>query len=394
MDDLGYQAFDCDNHYYESPDAFTRHLDPKHAPRCVQWAEIEGRKYHVVGGSISRAVVNPTFNPVGKPGVLRDFFRGNPGGRSPIEMLRDREPLRPEYHDRVARLARMDEFGLDSVWLFPTLGMLYEEQLKRDPEAVCLTFRAFNQWLEEDWGFAFENRIHAAPYISLADPNWACEELDWALERGATTIVMRAAAPWTVKGPVPPTHTIFDPFWARVQEAGITVVIHAGDTGYSQNGYDGDEFSTAMGSMAPSVKSFAIERAALDYLITLIFHRLFERFPGVRVASVENGSEFLPDMFRKLASTARRTGGWFANDPVETFRHHVWINPFWEDNSYDVLELMGPERVIFGSDWPHIEGMPRPLDYLSEIKEVDDETRKLVMRDNTLALNARNPNWR
>ena len=38
MSELPYQAFDADNHYYEALDAFTRHLDPKLGPRCVQWA--------------------------------------------------------------------------------------------------------------------------------------------------------------------------------------------------------------------------------------------------------------------------------------------------------------------------------------------------------------------
>ena len=47
---LDFQPFDCDNHYYEALDAFTRHLHPMNGPRCVQWAEVDGRKYHVVGG--------------------------------------------------------------------------------------------------------------------------------------------------------------------------------------------------------------------------------------------------------------------------------------------------------------------------------------------------------
>jgi hypothetical protein len=63
---LDYAAFDADNHYYEGQDAFTRHLDPKLGPRILQWAEIDGRKYHVVGGRVSRAVVNPTFNPLAR----------------------------------------------------------------------------------------------------------------------------------------------------------------------------------------------------------------------------------------------------------------------------------------------------------------------------------------
>ena len=81
-------VFDADNHYYEALDAFTRHLDPAWGPRTIQWAEIDGRQYHVLGGRVSRAVVNPTFDPVAEPGVLRDYFRGNPNGDDPIELLR------------------------------------------------------------------------------------------------------------------------------------------------------------------------------------------------------------------------------------------------------------------------------------------------------------------
>jgi predicted TIM-barrel fold metal-dependent hydrolase len=106
------------------------------------------------------------------------------------------------------------------------------------------------------------------------------------------------------------------------------------------------------------------------------------------VASVENGSEFLPDLVRKLRSTASRMPGWFREDPVETLRRHVWINPFWEDDVREVVAVMGAERVIFGSDWPHIEGMPQPLDYAKEVAGFDATTQRRILRENALALNA------
>ena len=52
---------------------------------------------------------------------------------------------------------------------------------------------------------------------------------------------------------------------------------------------------------------------------------------------------------------------------------------------------MGADRVIFGSDWPHIEGMPAPLDYTVELKAFDDDARRLILRDNAEALNQRRP---
>ena len=168
MSELDYDAFDCDNHYYEALDAFTRHLDPALGPRCVQWCDIDGRKYHVVGGKVSRAVTNATFDPIAKAGAMHDYFRGNPDGKSPLEFLREREPICAEYRDRDARLVKMDEFGLEAIWLFPTLGVLYEELLKDDLFALTTTFRAFNRWVADDWGFtdvgAFGSEI-ATPHI-------------------------------------------------------------------------------------------------------------------------------------------------------------------------------------------------------------------------------------
>ncbi len=392
---LDHPVFDADNHYYEALDAFTRHLDPKVAHRTVQWAEIDGRRYHLVAGRVSHAVTNPTFNPIAKPGALYHYLRGNPDGDEVRALMRAREPIPAHYLEPEARVEVMDRQGLEAIWLFPTLGVLYEELLKHDPEAVTLTFRSFNQWLDEDWGLAHRDRIFAAPYITLADVDWAVRELEWALDRGARLICMRPAAAWTTQGPRSPGDPHFDPFWARVNEAGITVAVHAGDSGYTCHGYARDGFSANFGGGGmggrPSIKAWNIERAALDFLATLIFDRLFERFPAVRVASVENGSEFLPDLVRKLRSMGRRTGRYFQQDPLETFRRHVWINPFWEDDVKEVVEYMGPERVIFGSDWPHIEGVPDPLDYLVELESFDADTRRRILRENARELNELRP---
>src|SRR5438132_224899 len=308
-------------------------------PRCVQWCEISGRKYHVVGGIVSHAVVNPTFDPVAKAGAMHDYFRGNPDKLQPYEFLREREPIPAEYRNRDGRIAKLDEFGVEAVWLFPTLGVLYEELIKHDIEAVTTLFSGFNRWLDDDWGFDYQGRVFASPYITLADLDWAIRELEWALEHGARTVVMRPAAPHTRDGQVPVSDPRNDPFWARVNEAGITVVAHAGDSGYSSNGYAVDGFAAGFsggGRWAPSVKAFHIERAAYDFLVTLVFDKLFERFPNVRIASVENGAEFLGDLFHKLRSTDRKMPGYFTEQPVDD---HL------EATGCDVVDQPGDHRV-------------------------------------------------
>ncbi len=381
--DAGPAIFDADNHYYQALDAFTRHLDPALGPRVAQWCEIGGRRYHVLGGRVSRAVTNPTFDPVALPGALYDYFRGNPEQRSPLEFLARREAVRPAYREPAARLATLDAQGLEGCLLFPTLGMIYEEPLAHDPEAVGHLFRAFNRWLEEDWGFAYQDRIFAAPYLTLADPAWAVEELAWALDKGARTVVMRPAAPRTALGRRSPFDPLFDGFWRLADDAGITVVVHAGDSGISSNGYAPDGFAaTFAGGWKPSVKSFAIEQAIRDYLLSIIFEDHFTRFPNLRVASIENGAQYLPDLLRKLRSTADKMPGYWKEDPVATLRRHVWINPFWEDDVEEVAECMGTDRVLFGSDWPHIEALPEPAEYVRELKAFDAADQARILHDN------------
>ena len=237
MDELTYLPFDCDNHYYEAEDAFTRYVPREWQRRCVQWCEINGRSHHIVGGKLSSAVANPTWDPIAKPGALHEYFRGNPTGKSPLEMLKDREPLPQEYMNKDARVEKIRQQGLSAVWLFPTLGVLYEELLKEDIEAVKVLFRAFNQWLNEDWGFNYQDTIFAAPYISLCDVDFAVEELESALENNARVICIRPAAVLTVDGYKSPADSMFDPFWNLLNESGIPLVIHAGDSGYSSQGY-------------------------------------------------------------------------------------------------------------------------------------------------------------
>ena len=274
--------------------------------------------------------------------------------------------------------------------------MIYEALLVHDPEAVTLLFTAFNRWLEEDWGFAYQDRIYAAPYLTLVDVDWACRELEWALDRGARTIVMRPAAPTTTGGPRSPAAEEFDPFWARVNEAGITTVVHAGDSGYSSHGYARDGFSSDFkgGGLADGSGPFRMlqmERPIEDFLAALVCGRLFHRFPNLRVASVENGSGYLRGLFKRLEVVSHKMSHWFPENPVDTFRRHIWINPFWEDDVDEVVELMGTDRVIFGSDWPHIEGMPEPLDYLKELTHLDHEAQRQILLDNATELNELRP---
>ena len=383
---IDYTTFDADNHYYEATDAFTRYLDKGMARRTMQWAEIDGRQRLLVAGSINRFIPNPTFDPVARPGSLDEYFRGrNPRGQDIAALFGDLEPIRPEYRDRDARLAVMDTQGIDGCFMFPTLGVGMEEALRDDPVAAVAAFHAFNRWLEDDWGYAYRERIFGAPMIPLVDVDAAVAELDLVLAKGARIVCIKSGPAITRDGRVSPGDVRFDPFWARVDEAGVTVGIHSGDAGYNRYIDDWEQVGTFRAfAYSPLRIVLSSSRPPYDTMAALVCQGVFDRFPNVRVASIEAGADWVPDLLKKLAKVYGQSPMGFASDPVAAFRRHVWIAPFYEDDIAQLKDLVGLDHILFGSDWPHAEGLAEPATFAEDLRRCGftDEEIRSVMRDN------------
>ncbi len=257
-----------------------------------------------------------------------------------------------------------------------------------------MLFTAFNRWLDEDWGFAYQDRIFAAPYLTLVDVDWAVQRAGVGARPGRPhhrDAPRRAHHGRTVNVPRPTEE--FDPFWARVNEAGHhrrrprrrqrLLVERLRPDGFTSD-FKG-------GSMPQPVRMLQMERPIEDFLASLVADSLFHRFPNLRVASVENGSGFLRGLFHRLDALGHKMSGWFPEDPVETFRATSGSTRSGRTTSHEVLELMGPERVIFGSDWPHIEGMPRAARLPRGAGGARRRHIRKVVLDNTTELNELRP---
>jgi predicted TIM-barrel fold metal-dependent hydrolase len=388
MDSVPAPVLDTDQHYYEPLDAFTRHCPKQWRERTVQTAVINGRMRQIVGGKIDNTVTNPTFDPIVKPGVMAEYFRGNPQRKELREILAEREPLPAYYRDRDARLVKLDEQNLRACWMLPTLGMGYEEGLQHDVPAAGQAFKAFNRWLLEDWGFNTADRIFSAPYLVMGDIETALGEVEFGLDNGARLFVVRAQAVHTEQGWRSPGDPVFDPIWARIAEAGAIVVVHVGEVG----GSGIDKYVEYRGNIIGGVASplqIAVghERAIANYLGALTCDRLFERFPTLKVASIENGAEFLPLLLAGLNRAGFQRPGYFASDPVEQFKQHVWVAPFWEDDVVEVVGHLGGDHVLFGSDYPHPEGLAEPRQYEKIAAALGDPVvERKIMWDNAAAL--------
>jgi predicted TIM-barrel fold metal-dependent hydrolase len=328
---------------------------------------------------------------VGAPGVMKAFLRGvsDEGGSpslSPINAL-----AVPEFVERKARLAKLDEQGVEACLMLPTTGVGIEPQLRETPEILYPSLRAFNRWLEEDWGYGDDGRIYGAALLSLFDLAEALRELERLLARGARFAVL-TAGPYDGRSPADP---YFDPFWARCEEAGLNVVYHIGRTPFSEMYNPPWGLRPHPPSHRHSLMEYCLsftERPVVDTLTALIGDNLFGRFPRLRVLSVEYGSTWVRPLMHKLDHIARLYSKdmWrFGQPPLkpsDTFRQNIWVSPFFEDDIVGLAKALGTEHVLCGSDYPHPEGLLWPAEFREELDGLEDGAVRRIMRDNFAAL--------
>jgi predicted TIM-barrel fold metal-dependent hydrolase len=383
------RPIDADNHYYEPLDSCTRYLEPAFATRGVQVLQKGKRSLVAIGGRLSGFIPNPTFDPVTTPGCLDLYFRGRMPEGTSRKTLTKVEPIRPEYRDRDARVRVLDGQGLAAAVLYPTFAVGVEEALRDDVPATMATLRAFNRWLEDDWGYSYRDRLFAVPMISLADPGAAAAEADRVLGLGARIVHVRPApVPDPATGGRSLGHPSHDPVWARLAEAGVPVAFHLGDSGYHKMSamWGGSAALEAFGTTNVLAKVVVGDRAIHDAMASLIIDGVFSRHPGLRALSIENGAAWVPSLLRLLRKYHNQSPEGFTGDPVEAFMEHVWVAPYYEDDIAELIDAIGAGHVLFGSDWPHAEGLAEPLQFEKEIEGLPQDVKDRVMRANIAAL--------
>jgi predicted TIM-barrel fold metal-dependent hydrolase len=118
----------------------------------------------------------------------------------------------------------------------------------------------------------------------------------------------------------------------------------------------------------------------------LVCHGVFSRHPALRCASIEAGSEWVLPLLKKFKKAHAQNPTMFREDPVEQFRNHVWVAPFYEDDIRAVANAIGSDRVLFGSDYPHAEGLAVPTEFVRDLHGFDETEVRQIMRDNAYDL--------
>ena len=426
-DVLPYGINDADNHFNEPLDLYERYIDPTKQDLAIRYVtDASGNRLQLFAGKPSKfTVTQVTYSndelhkmlgtdPSELRGNRTTPERENAAGGIPGLLLNRLNPLkglndderralvaefreqREAYGNRELRLALMDEQGIDAALMYPASAHDIEFEFADDVDAMYANIRAFNRWIYEEIGYAHENRMFLPPYIALADVDLAVQELQTVLDQGAPMVQFKSGHahggrdnPFGGRSIADP---LFDPIWARINEAHGRVCVHLGGTDYQKYGADWSEDpEVTFGDFdAFQWMMYWGDRPAMELTAGMILHNLFGRFPNIRVVLSEQGTVWVPYTLRKAdhAFLMGRKAKWSENDrldarPSEIFRKHFLVAPFPEENVQRVAAEVGVEPLVFGSDFPHGEGLAYPERYAdAQLSSFGDDDIKRIMRDN------------
>ena len=290
--------------------------------------------------------------------------------------------LPPGYTDAKARLGSLDAWGLDAAVLFPNFGLLWEDLLAGDVPALCANMRAFNRWMASATQDG-AGRLFGVAHMTLRDREWALEEIA-TLGRSGIRLAMIGPAPVDGKAL---SHRDLDPVWAAFCEHGVSPVFHVGafrgplDPAW----YEGDPervdrvMDSAFLWVAPAVA-----------LANMAVFGVFERFPDLRIGVVELTAHWVPQFLLMLDGAygfyVARHGEAPRELPERPGRYilrNVRVAALAYEQPQNLIPLVGPDTFMYGSDWPHAEGIAEPLkDYERAVGDFNGEGRSKLFGGN------------
>ncbi|HEY7105385.1 MAG TPA: amidohydrolase family protein [Acidimicrobiia bacterium] len=409
---LTYLINDADEHSTPPVSAFADYIDP--ANRDVAITEIHrehGKHEYLWGGTPDPSPVksNGSAQVVGSRDVqarigVDERGRSEELGEAPIpgsllnrlnpltsldveqrkEFARRYCALQPQLDNPADRLSVMDAQGIESTVNFAALPGI-EVHFEDDYDALYANLNALNRYLGEVWGFNHRRRLYTPPFVSFADPEAALDQLHRIMAIEMPKVIQTSTGPSMHTSPFRPDN---DRFWAICDEAGIKLATHlASVTRYGAQGLEWNEEEVILGDMDAFQWVFYYgDRPAMETVGAAILQGWFARFPNMQLLLSEQGTVWLPYALRKMdhAFLMGRKASWGKLEmrPSDYFRHHCFVAPFPEENVDRVIEAAGVDPIVFGSDFPHGEGLPDPSVYLGQLRNLSEEQSRAVMRGN------------
>jgi predicted TIM-barrel fold metal-dependent hydrolase len=346
------RVIDADSHLMEPGHLYRDYIDPAYRDRAVEICEDEtgwpwiaqgGRRFHVVDDHTAGRV---------KP--LGDARRRQRAGERRVAP----DPADDAF-DVAARIATLDACGTDAAVVFPNLGLHWENYLRDDVPALCANLQAYNRFAV-DVAREAAGRLLPAAHLSLRDPAWFEDEVARCARGGLRLAMVGANA---VDGRAL-AHPGFDRAWAALQHHHMALCFHVSNI---QLPLDPAWYQLDPEPINKVMETVFLYLAPAVAITHLIVHGKLEQFPGLRIGVVEQSAGWVPGYLLQLDGACAfytlqngRPVSPLPLRPSEYFRRQVRVNAFPLEGAANLMDAAGDEIFMWGSDYPHAEGMARP----------------------------------
>jgi predicted TIM-barrel fold metal-dependent hydrolase len=334
---IDYPIIDADAHVYEPPAVWQARVPASlraRAPKVARtdegdvWSFDDGARLRPVGLMAAAGASYLDFRPSGLT----------------------YESIRRGHYEVGARLADMDADGIHAQLLYPSVCEEGARMFGDDRALQLACVRAYNEWLLEFCGGG-QGRLfgHAViPATGLAD---AVAEIDWALRAGYRGALISTFP----SGGVEPSPDD-DPFWARVEEAGLPVALHIGSF-HADGPVQRRRFEPA--AVLPRAAVSKSGANTVPLVARMIFSGLFERFPRLRAVLVEANIGWIPAMLEQTDDMFLRYR-WFTGTaaslptlPSRAFHRNVWATFMIDTVGIELRHRLNVDHLMWSTDYPH-----------------------------------------
>lgn len=364
MPEKDFAVFDSDSHVVEPPALWETYLDPEYRTlgKHALWRQ-EGRTgaYLKVNGEIFRDQGNTNLprHALWRPGMDWDAI----GALDP----HTRHRMTEGAADPLARLVDMDAMGVDQTLLYPTWfaeGFF----LVRDPDVAYALARAYNDWIA-DFCKPHPRRLKGIAMLNVDDPDAGAAELERCVKMG----LVGSFIPVAPRPDKPYSDPVYDRFWATAQAHSHPLLLHIGTP---RDGIPANEFTMNLTELTGA------GRSTTDYWVryslgSMLFAGVFDKFPGLKIGSVEHEASWIPHWLKQMEFTYLErpvfTKGWRSKDgmlPGDYWKRNMFVEFMEDDLGVQLRDRIGVDNMLWGSDYPHAEAtFPRSQQFLSRMFE-------------------------
>ncbi len=356
-----FNVISADSHVAEPSDLWQRYLAPAFRSRAPHVRHDKDTDVFVCEG-------------------LDDFSVGllAPAGTDPARLNRKGryEDSRKGGWDPHARIKDEELDGVDAEVLYPTLGMrMYKVADNRFQDGL---FDAYNNWMA-DFCKAYPSRHKGIAMISLEDIEKGMAETKRAAKLGLCGVMISST---------PEDHEIYtsgkyDPFWALAQDLGLPVSLHL---------FTGTKAHKGIGHwlIEYTVSPHWVQQS----LAALVFGGVFEKFPRLKVVSVENDIGWVGNFLERIDHAYERHHHWsgttgnLKRKPSEYFRDHVFLTFMRDHSGIELRHRIGLNNIMWSNDYPHTDSVwhhSREV-IASLFKGVPEAEKRLVVCENAAEL--------